>query len=75
MAKGTSKSGKTSGGSWTKRSGSSGAFVIGRESFGSISAVEGVKLSRGMDGELRRTEGMSADKRRSTLASKYGKKK
>lgn len=75
MAKVGSKSGKASGGSWSKRRDSAGAFIIGRESFRSISAVEGIKLSRSMDGDFRRTEGMSADKRRATLSSKYGKKK
>lgn len=76
MAKGGSKSGgKGSGGSWSERRGSSGAFIIGRESFGCISAVEGIKLNRSMAGEFRRTEGMSAEKRRATLSSKYGKKK
>ena len=75
MAKSGSKGGKASGGSWSKRSGSTGAFVIGRASFGSISAVEGIKLSRSMAGEFRRTEGMPADKRRAALSSKYGKKK
>ena len=75
MAKGGSKSGKASGGSWSKRSGSTGAFIIGRESFGSISAVEGIKLTRSMDSEFRRTDGMPTDKRRATLSSKYGKKK
>jgi hypothetical protein len=72
MAKYGTKSGKTSG---AKRAGSIGAFTIGRESFASISAVEGIKVSRKMDEEFRRTDNMSADKRRSTLSSQFGNKK
>ena len=59
----------------TKRDAGTGQFVVGRKSFASISAVEGIEVSRGMDGDFRRTDGMTADKRRSTLSSKYGKKK
>ena len=58
-----------------KRDAGSGQFTIGRKSFASISAVEGIEISRGMDGEFRRTDRMTAEKRRSTLASKYVKKK
>ena len=57
------------------RDAGSGQFTIGRKSFASISAVEGIEISRDMDGEFRRTDRMTAEKRRSTLASKYGKKK
>lgn len=70
------KGSKALGGSKSmKRDGGSGEFTIGRKSFASISSVEGIELSRGMDGEFRRTKGMTPDQRRSTLASKYGKKK
>ena len=76
MAKITSKGGKkaSSSGKWAKRSPASGKFVIGRTAFASISSVEGIRLSKRMSGDLRRTAGMSADERRATLASKYGKR-
>lgn len=57
-----------------KRSAASGNFVIGGAAFASISSVEGIRLSKRMSAELRRTAGMSAAKRRSILCSKYGKK-
>ena len=58
-----------------KRDAVSGQFTIGRKSFASISAVEGIEITGGMDDEFRRTDRMTAEKRRSTLASKDGKKK
>ena len=61
--------------STNKRDAGSGQFTIGRKSFASISAVEGIEISRGMDGEFRRTDRMTAENCLSTLASKYGKKK
>jgi hypothetical protein len=72
MAKGTKSS---SGSRLVRRDAGSGEFTVGRKSFASISSVEGIELSRTMDGEFRRTKGMTPDQRRSTLASKYGKKK
>jgi hypothetical protein len=61
-------------GSSAKRSASTGRFVLGRAAFASISAVEGIKISKSMGAALRRTAGMAAQERRSMLASKYGKK-
>ncbi|WP_414463771.1 hypothetical protein [Hyphomicrobium sp. DY-1] len=76
MAKTVSKgSKKSSGGArWVVRDSHSGQFKIGRDAFASISSVEGISLSQDMRKVLARTEGMSAAKRRSELASKYGKK-
>lgn len=71
MAKGSKMSGSTR----SKRESTSGEFVVGRKSFASISAVEGIHMSRDMHGEFRRTDDVSADKRRSMLSDKYGKKK
>jgi hypothetical protein len=51
-----------------------GRFVLGRAAFACISEVEGIKLSKGMEAALSRTAGLPADKRRNTLAAKYGKK-
>jgi hypothetical protein len=76
MAKHGSKIGKGSGGStWIKRDPGSGQLSVGRKTFASISAVEGITITREMDAEFRRTDGMTADKRRAALARKYGKKK
>ena len=51
-----------------------GGFVLGREAFSSISAVEGVYLSRDMKADFRRLEGVSPTARRDALSRKYGKK-
>ena len=59
----------------TKRSGSSGQFVLGSRSFGSISAVEGISPSKRLQLELQRLKGASSDKRRTVLAETYGSKK
>lgn len=76
MAKVTSKGGKkpASGGKSGMRDSQTGQFRIGRAAFSSISSVEGITLSRDMHKDFARTEGMSAEKRRSEFASKYGKK-
>lgn len=55
------------------RSAASGQFTIGREAFTKVSRVEGIVLSRGLKDDLRRLGSASPDKRRSTLAHKYGK--
>jgi hypothetical protein len=70
MAKGGSKK---AGGSSVTRDGTTGQYTVGRASFGSISAVEGIRMSKDMRGEFLRTERMSADKRRAVLSAKYGK--
>jgi len=83
MAKNGSKSSKprsapskaASKGSWTKRDAATGQFVLGRAAFASISAVEGVYLSKSMKADLGRLESVSASERRRELSGKYGKKK
>ncbi len=76
MAKTASKGSKkpSGGGKWIVHDAHSGQFKIGRDAFASISSVEGITLSSDMRKVLARTEGMSAAKRRSALAAKYGKK-
>lgn len=73
MAKTISKGGKSVG-KWVKRDSRTGQFILGRQAFGSISSVEGIKLSRSMSEDLTRTESMTASRRRTELAAKYGKK-
>jgi len=50
-----------------------GRFVLGRDGFGKISAVEGIVLSRGLEADLRQLEGALPQKRRAMLARRYGK--
>lgn len=77
MAKKTYKSGsKTTGSAKVMaRDASTGQFLVGRAAFKKISAVEGIKLSKGLARDLARTDSMSPVIRRDTLSSKYGKKK
>lgn len=77
MVKMTSKGGKKASASYktVARSSTTGQFVLGRAAFDSISRVEGIILTKDMRTDFKRTEGMSADKRRATLAAKYGKNK
>jgi len=51
-----------------------GGFVLGRKAFSSISAVEGVHLSKDMKADFRRLESASPATRRAALSGKYGKK-
>jgi hypothetical protein len=55
---------------------SSGTYTIGREGFAKISAVEGIKPSRGMDEDFREFDkkGLPPAERRRALARKYGAK-
>ena len=50
-------------------------YTIGRQGFSKISAVEGVKLTKGMDRDFRDFDrkGHSANKRRELISKKYGK--
>ncbi|MGH6959169.1 MAG: DUF2188 domain-containing protein [Dongiaceae bacterium] len=52
------------------------SFTIGRKSFAKISAVEGIRLSREMAGDLREFDrkGLSDDERRMAIVKKYGRK-
>ena len=51
-------------------------FVLGRESFARISAVEGIHLTREMKRDLREFDrkGLSPAERRRAIANKYGRK-
>jgi hypothetical protein len=51
-----------------------GGFVLGRKAFSSISAIEGVHLSKDMKADFRRLESASPAARRDALSGKYGKK-
>ena len=51
-----------------------GQFVLGRKAFASISAVEGVYLSKIMAADFKRLDHVSSSERRQALTVKYGKK-
>jgi hypothetical protein len=57
------------------RNARTGRFVLGRESFSKISAVEGLVMPKSIRGEFRALDrqNASARKRRETLSGKYGK--
>lgn len=57
-----------------ERDARSGQFTLGRAAFGKVSEVEGIVVSRSMQGEFKRLSAVSPEKRRSILAQKYGKK-
>lgn len=57
------------------RDAKTGRYIIGDKAFRKISAVEGIKPSKQLEADLRHVQGMSAEKRRTTLAGVYGKKK
>jgi len=59
----------------TGRNAATGRFVLGREAFGKISAIEGLRMSKTMRGEFRALDkqGASPKVRRDTLSGKYGK--
>jgi hypothetical protein len=53
------------------------AYVLGRDRFAQISAIEGLALSAGMKEDFREfdRQGLSAAERRRELARKYGHKR
>jgi hypothetical protein len=53
-----------------------GRFVMGRESFGKVSAVEGIRMSKDMVEHFARLDrdGASPGQRRADLKAAYGKK-
>ena len=51
-----------------------GRFTLGRAAFGKVAEVEGIVVSRSMQGIFQRLSTLSPEKRRSVLAQKYGKK-
>ncbi len=56
------------------RDASTGKFVLGQRAFRKISAVEGITLSKRLSADLIRASDLPAEKRRSVLSAKYGKK-
>ena len=50
------------------------AFVLGERAFRKISAVEGIRPSKGLSADLVAVMDLPAEKRRSILSAKYGKK-
>jgi len=59
------------------RDAKTGRFVLGRESFAKISAVEGIRMPKGMSDRFAKLDRdkASAATRRSELKAAYGKKK
>jgi len=56
--------------------GSEQGFILGRQSFAKISAVEGIHLTDSMKKDFREFErkGLSAEQRRQMISAKYGVK-
>jgi hypothetical protein len=50
-------------------------YVLGRDSFARISAIEGIRTTRSMDEDFRDFDrkGLSADERRKVIRRKYGR--
>jgi hypothetical protein len=65
-----------SSGKKTTRSAATGLFTIGWEASKYISAIEGLKISKGMSGAFMKLEksGKSPHAKRAALSAKYGKK-
>jgi hypothetical protein len=57
------------------RKATSGTFVLGERAFRKISAVEGIKPSKRLSADLLQLIDVPAEKRRSVLSAKYGKKR
>lgn len=51
-------------------------YTLGRKGFAKISAVEGIRLSREMEGQFSEFDkkGLSADERRAAIKQTYGRK-
>jgi hypothetical protein len=62
------------GGTYVTRDAMTGQFVMGRDAFGKVSEVEGIKLSKRLKADLRELERAPSGKRRSVLSEKYGKR-
>ena len=52
----------------------SATLVLGERAFRKISAVEGIRPSKGLSADLVAVMDLPAEKRRSILSAKYGKK-
>lgn len=70
----TTNNGKSTGSKRSERDPQTGTFIIGREGFTRISAVEGIKPSKEIIRDLDRTERLPSAQRRAELYGKYGKK-
>ncbi len=59
----------------TKRRDSTAGFVLGRAAYARISAVEGIRLTRKMEQDLREFDekGLSSSERRKIILEKYAK--
>jgi hypothetical protein len=71
---GSAKTKSLSAAKAVKRNASTGQFVLGRKAFASISAVEGIHLSQGLDADLARLASVPSHERLRVLSRKYGKK-
>lgn len=60
-----------------KQDSKTGRFLVGRGAFAKISAVEGIRMPRGMRADFEEFDAsdMPAERRRAVLADKYGKRK
>lgn len=57
----------------SKRSDSSGPFVLGRSAFARVSAVERIAPSARLDADLESLDDAAPEHRRAVLTAKYGK--
>ena len=57
-----------------KRPASGSGYVLGRKAFAQVSAVEGIRLSGALESDLRQLRDATPERRRATLADKYGKR-
>lgn len=73
-SKSTSKVPKPAAALGLTQKSNSDQFVLGREAFASISAIEGVFLTSAIKADLRRLDGATPVERRLVLLAKYGKK-
>ncbi len=57
----------------SRRSGSSGPFVLGRSAFARVAAVERIAPSARLEADLEALDGATPEHRRAVLTAKYGK--
>lgn len=55
------------------RTARSGTFVLGRRAFAKVSAVEGIRVSKALESQLRELESTDDSRRRDALVEMYGK--
>ena len=49
-------------------------FVLGRQAFARVSAVEGISVSGALEDDLKRLQDATPERRRAALTEKYGKR-